>query len=257
MSTYVAEFRGRDPLRPSDFEGPLRCTVPSNRKIIAIQKSSNLRGPLRFDSRTETLDFAREPPLDFEAQTINPQTCNIKPLLMNSGEWFRVEIYTAAAETPDQKAEPEMSRVLGDANWLCHIAGGTCPDKQDYGIPIRFRIPALLDVSVSHEGWAVYVVVISTILNLLLLVVLAKKADLHKLRHVVQICLFSIAVATSITISDYFAGSLMEGRWLIWPFVDHPKPPPVAMILYSIHIIAVGILLWRVAQRTRVGKQRR
>ncbi|HEU4712543.1 MAG TPA: hypothetical protein VFS76_13305 [Pyrinomonadaceae bacterium] len=52
---FRLEYKGQEPMRPSDFEIPLRGQIPNGRKLLGVQKSSTLEGPLRFDRHSEKM----------------------------------------------------------------------------------------------------------------------------------------------------------------------------------------------------------
>ncbi|MDX6405023.1 MAG: hypothetical protein QOH70_2478 [Blastocatellia bacterium] len=217
---YLLEYRGDHALRPSDFGLPLHARIPTSRKIIAVQKSSNLEGPLRFSPESNHYEHTKQPPVAFEAQVLTEHDFEIKPILMNPGDWFRVEIYTssslgndksgASPETRKSKEEQSTSDILyGDVTWSCHLAGVRCPAERTIeGNVLGFGNPWFLQVYVYHIGWSVYFITAFTILNLILLIALAKSAGIQKATKPVQIFLFALAVVLSM------ASSEMVSFWL-------------------------------------------
>ena len=129
LSVYVVQYLGDEPLRVADFEGAIIGAVPAGRKIIAVQKSSNSNAPYRYEKGK--FATATGESLSFQASKKNDTICEIQPLLMNPGEWFRLEIYTAdqiAQGTPSPDPTADLKFIThGDVTWSCHIADVKCP----------------------------------------------------------------------------------------------------------------------------------
>ena len=81
------EYKGDEAIRSGNFERPIRGTIPDNRKLVAVQKSPNLEGPMRFNKKTGTVARDDHPPINFEVELLDRHTFEIKPLLINQGEW--------------------------------------------------------------------------------------------------------------------------------------------------------------------------
>jgi hypothetical protein len=59
LFTYRIQYKGSGPLRADDFEGPLRGSIPSDRKLLSIQAASNLEGPTTFERDVGKLEETR------------------------------------------------------------------------------------------------------------------------------------------------------------------------------------------------------
>lgn len=42
---FRLEYKGQEPMRPNDFEIPLRGHIPDGRKLLGVQRSGTLEGP--------------------------------------------------------------------------------------------------------------------------------------------------------------------------------------------------------------------
>src|SRR6266404_1073944 len=169
---FRVEYVGDQPLRPGDFSTPVIGRVPTNRKLLAVQKSANLSAPRRYDRQTQAMRDNPHPPATFEASILDAHSFEIKPFLMNPDEWFGVEIYTSTID-PDKYVPPKDStekykELSSEVSWSCHVANVQCPAaidlESDYGF---VRQPDFLEVSVIHMGWSVYFIIIFDVLNLI------------------------------------------------------------------------------------------
>ncbi len=50
---FRLEYKGGQPVRPTDFETPIVGRIPSNRKIVGVQKSPNRKGPTRYNKEND------------------------------------------------------------------------------------------------------------------------------------------------------------------------------------------------------------
>src|SRR5687768_7479166 len=106
---FTFDYVGDVPARASDFEQPIRAVVARDKKIIAAQSlldGSVSTRPYRLDKNGE-LDFAREPQISVDISVTDNHTAEIKPVLLNPYDWFRVEIYTSSYVAPEKLREPE------------------------------------------------------------------------------------------------------------------------------------------------------
>lgn len=251
LNVYLFDYDGEQPLRPSDFAEPLVGKLPAGRRIVAIQKSSDQKGPLRFTS--DSVEFEPSPPLNFEAKSPDPQTCQISPLLMNPHEWFRVEVYTSsqdsATESPQAQGKTkleEQARVslYGDITWSCRIAGVVCSaDRLPRYTPSRLEIPDFLRADSSLSGWAVYFVVMFNALNLLLIGMLMRAVS-QKPSTIKYAMIIAVAATTSIVFSDGLTLWISEG--------ENPLTQPnIARLFYVIHILLLAWLVYRAKRKKR------
>jgi hypothetical protein len=263
---YRIEYKGDQPIRSWDFEKPMRGTIPTTRKLVAVQTSPNLEGPLRVDRETGRAERDTKPPINFEVSIIDPQTFEIKPVLMNPGEWFGIEIYTSAqdsdnsklpAPTPPDQAE-KTRRLHSEISWSCHVAGVQCPGQWDFGLDFEFLgtdAPWFLQISVDHEGWAVYVIVLFTVVNLLLMVLLAKTARLGEARPAIQVILFSLAIASSLASAEVATDWLFPDR--ILGVVFDLGQPLFAYTIFWLNVsIIIGLAAISILKKKRVRRRR-
>jgi hypothetical protein len=262
---FTIDYRGKDPIRSADFETPIRGHVPIHRKIIGVQKSSNLEGPYRFDRETGEFGREKRPPISFEVEILDEQTFQIKPVLMNPGEWLGVEIYTAAAKdtSPAPPTDPvEKYKVLSsEVRWDCHVAGVQCPGtvdlNVDLGDPLGEDVPWFLSVAIRHEGLGVYLILLFTIISLLLMVLLAKSIGLQKAAPITQIFLFSIAVALSMASAEVASDWLITDR-ILGIAIDVGQPVYAYVILWLdiavIIFLAAMYILKRKNKRARLQR---
>jgi hypothetical protein len=259
---FLIEYKGNQPVRSADFETPLRGRIPNNRKLVTVQKSSNLEGPLRFDRERWQFVSETQPPISFEAEVLDEQTFQIKPVLMNPGEWLGIEVYTAAAN----KASPTTStdslekyKVLSsEVTWSCHVAGVQCPGTVDWDLDfeyLKLDAPGFLQVIIHHEGWAIYFILLVSIVSLLLLVLLARSSGLHKAMPIIQIALFSVGTALSIASAEVAADWLFQDSM----FDPDQEQPIYAYIIFWLNILALialaALSIWRRQNKKRVRRQ--
>lgn len=257
---YIFDYEGDRPIRAADFELPIQGVVAKNRKILGVRQSFDknyLQTPMRLDKRGQ-LQFADEPQIPCEIQQTDQQTVQIKPMLMNSGDWFRVEFYTSALPADENKASASSSptteaetALSQDMSWSCRIAGIKCPaseERSELNIATGLESDSsnLLDVSISeYRGWAVYFIVLFTILNLLLMIGLAKQTRVVRISAAQQMILFAVAVFLSMAVAEISAD---------WIFNDHAlkSQPIAATVLLSID---VGVLILLALDAVRVNRR--
>jgi hypothetical protein len=173
---------------------------------------------------------------------------------MNPGEWLGIEIYTAAADetSPKAPADPvEKYKVLSsEVTWSCHVAGVECPAHYDLDIDFDYlglNEPSFLQVSINHQGWGVYFILFFTVVRLILQVLLAKSAGLHKSAPVIQLFLFSIAIALSMAASEVASDWLITDR-VFGVELDFGQPI-YAYILFWVNAAVIVLLavisIWR------------
>src|SRR5207248_3750304 len=102
-----------------------------------------------------------------------------------------------------RKVTEEYKELSSEISWSCHLANVECPAAIDLGIDYDFvSQPEFLEVSVIHIGWSVYFIVVFDILNLIVLVVLARSAGIQDLASWLQLLLFALAIAFSIATAE-------------------------------------------------------
>ena len=69
----------------------------------------------------------------------------------------------------------------------------------------------VLQVNISHEGWSVYFILLFTIVNLITMVLLGKAVGLGAASPVIQLLLFSFAIASSVSSGEVAADWLFPG----------------------------------------------
>lgn len=240
---FLIEYKGKAPVRSTDFEMPIRGKIPDNRKLVGVQMSPNVEGPFRFDRENRQLLRDKHPPINFEVEVLDEQTFQIKPLLLNPGEWLGIEIYTAAknsTSTPTPTNSVEKYEVLSsEIKWSCHVAGVECPGTVNFDVDYNYLgldRPAFLQVYVMHEGWGVYFILLFSIVNLHLLVLLAKYAGMNKATPIIQIILFSLAIALSI------ASGEVASDWL-FPYMLLAFDQPIyAYMIFWVNISTIVVL---------------
>ena len=265
---FMIEYKGDQPVRSSDFAIPIRGTIPSARKLIAVQKSTNLEGPLRLDKETGRIHHDEKPAINFEVNLLDQQTFEIKPLLMNPGEWFGLEIYTAAqapdeptvGRAPQQDATEKYKTLYSELSWSCHVAGVECPGSVDLNRDLDFiggDAPWFLQVNISHEGWSVYFILLFTILNLITMVLLGKAAGLGAASPVIQLLLFSLAIASSVSSGEVAADWLFPGTF---EAILDLGQPLYAYIIFWLNVVIIfglaAVSFWKRIKRSLVQSSR-
>lgn len=265
LFVFLVEYRGQEPIRSTDFETPIRGRISGTRRLINVQKAGNLEGPLRFDKEKGTLAREKGPPINFEVEVLDEHTFQIKPVLMNPGEWLGIEIYTAAVDetSPTTPLEPlERYKVLNsEISWSCHVADVQCPAGYDLDVDFDYmglNEPAFLQVSINHQGWGVYLILLFTITNSLLLVLLAKTAGMQKAATIVQFFLFSIGTALSVASAEVATDWLITDRILGIEF-DFGQPIYAYVIFWldiSVIFVLATVSIWkRKGKRVRIRRR--
>jgi hypothetical protein len=252
---YFIEYKGVNPLRKGDFEVPIRGSVPQDRKIITVQKSLDPTGPLKLDKESGSIREERAAPIDFDVSLKDQHNFEIKPMLMNPGEWFKVEIYTSARlpdtkaakspvtmNTPDKKVSSQ--NLSSEITWSCRIADIKCPAPFRLELDhIRFNeVPWFLQFQIRHYGWAIYFMVFFTVLNVILLLILAKSARVIQPMSVKEILIFSLGVVSSLAVSEILADWLFNHNNL-------NKQPFISRMQLLAHVILFIVLLFPIVLR--------
>ena len=252
---YFVQYKGNHPLRKADFESPIHATLPKNRKILVVQKASDTEGPYRVAEKSGSVVMETQPPIDFEITQIDQQNFEIKPLLMNPNEWFKVEIYTAsrnsdpkAPKSPPTGGEPvadDQYSIASEINWSCRIAGIACPARFEFeldNIPLS-EGPWFLEYEIYHRGWSIYFIVLFTIINMIMILILAKNSKAVQAITLKEVFVLSFAVISTMSVSEILAD---------WLFNDHPlsTQPIIARVQLAVHIclfiaLALPILVRR------------
>ena len=263
LFVFLIDYKAKEPVRSADFESPIRGSIPNNRKLISVQKAPNIEGPYRVDKETGQVSREQKQPINFEVEILDEHTFQIKPVLMNPGEWLGIEIYTAATNenSPAPPADStERYKVLSsEVKWSCHVAGVQCPGTVDIEEDLShmgINDPDFLQVFIFHRGWGVYSIILFTIISLLLQVLLAKAAGLHKATPILQIFLFSIAITSSMASAEVAAQALFPD-----PIIGSDQPI-YAYILFWLNILVIIILaaisIWiRKKKRARARRRTR
>jgi ABC-type sugar transport system permease subunit len=231
LFVFTFDYDSDQPARISDFALSITAKVPQNRKIIAAQNSllsGILARPYRLD-KTGNVSLTDQSPILVDIHLKDDHTAEITPLLLNPNDWFRVELYTSSYRIDDkspqsQSSNNELSQTANEKiEWSCRIAGVQC----GYGEASISRALARrerpyfsepLEASIHAEGWEIYFLIVVTILNLGLILGLAKKTALAKLGCVLQSLLFAIVV----TLSMITAGILTDLFWNSESLSDQP-----------------------------------
>jgi hypothetical protein len=170
---------------------------------------------------------------------------------LNPDDWFRVEVYTAALTEESKPSRSSTANVPATATdnsvpypeitWSCRVAGVKCPASR---LDPYILLAALsgsaptdpLEASISaYSGWSVYFIVAFTVLNLIVLILLAKQTGLVRLRQTAQLILFAFAVFLSMACAEVLAD---------WIFHENSlkTQPTAASVLLITDIIAILLL---------------
>lgn len=245
---FRLEYKGQQPIRPNDFEIPLRGHISNNRKLLVVQKSTTLEGPYKFDRVSERRVRDEHAPVHFEVNLLDDHNFEIKPLLMNPGEWTGVEIYTSAAEPTNYSAPKDSTEkykeLSSEITWSCHIANVECPGTLDLERDFEFlglNEPSFLQVHVLHQGWSVYAIVVFTIVNLVVLVLLSVTAGFKKLATSLQLTMFCCGIALSLASAEVLADWLLPYR--LFGMKVFEEQPLYAWVIFWGYISVILALL--------------
>jgi hypothetical protein len=231
LFVFRIQYKGNRPLVSGDFEGPLRGEVPAGRRLLAVQRASNLEGKSEFDSASGHYVKDTSKPIETEPRVVDLQHFEVKPVLMNPGEWFGIEIYTSSNNDPTSSPTPELSSsdkyslLAREVTWGCHVAGVKCPSSLDIELdfPQYAHAPWFLEVHLIHRAWGVYALLFFSTVNLLLLVGLSKRTRLGGFRLPTQLGLLAIAVPLSFSTGEILTYKLvtqypisMEQEWGVY-----------------------------------------
>jgi len=163
----------------------------------------------------EGRDSPRErQPINFTLRNIDEHHFEIDPLVLNPGDWFGVEIYTAAAPgySPPADNTAKYNELGSEVTWAGRIAGVECPGKfnlqRDFPYA-AFNNPEFLQVTVIHQGWSVYFILLFLVVNLVVLVMLAKTTGLGSTSALTQLLFFSLGVILSLSSAEIAADRLL------------------------------------------------
>jgi hypothetical protein len=251
LVVYSFYYVGDGPVRPIDFEQPIRVTVAPNKRIIAAQRSLDdvLSKPYRIDENDQ-LKSPDQPQINVDVTVLEDyKAAEIRPVLLNPEDWFVVEIYTASYISTDKISEPEAtgSKKEGVAalDWSCRVAGVRCGSEHitalAEGPTPYFSEP--LGAAISQEGWAVYFIVAYTILNLGLILALGRKL-VDQAGCIVQFLIFALAVCLSMT----SAGVLAEVFFQSASIGNYPRG--IEIIFWG-NYLGIVVLIILAFQRSR------
>lgn len=219
---YLVENKSGRDLGAEDFTPqPIRISVPQDRKILAVLKSSDRARPFRVDEKRGALREEKSSPVDFEPSKVDQHNWTIKPTLLNRGSWFKVEIYTAARVPDDKpgKASTAESPVVeqgggpdiaSEISWVCGIVGATCSAMTSPASVAES--PWYLRYGVRLTGRAVYFFVVFTLVNLLLLLLAAVNAKVTRPVSLKEVLLFAFAVVSSLAAAEIMADWVYNNR---------------------------------------------
>lgn len=249
LFTFQIEFKSEKPLRPEDFDGPIKAHIPDNRKLLGVQKTENAKRPFRLDKTTEKLVRDERQPVEFELSIVDQHNFQIKPILMNPGEWLSIDVYTAAMDPSNYAPlSDELERYKereGEIKWTCHIASVECPGHFDFERDSDPSInqPAFLQVAIQHVGWSVYAIVLFAVVDLLALTLLGKRGGFSRFPTYVQLISFSIAITLSICSGEILADSIFPYRMFGMRIYDgQPMYAWVILVLNGVVLAALVVM---------------
>jgi hypothetical protein len=245
-------YQGRAPIVSQNFAQPIKASIPPTRKLLIVQRAADARGPQSF-SESEVRLIRRGTRINVEARMIDGQHFEITPVLMNPEDWFAVEFYTASADqTAGSNVKKADEGLYTEVDWTCHVEGVNCPVDgsffpfEDY---TEERSSAILSVSMTHEGWSIYAIIVATVLNVLLLVILAFHAGFGLFSKTAQLWLLAGIVTISMCSGEIVVDSLTDnsiGRFM----ADQPLYAK-ALVLVDVASIALLGLKTIIRRRSR------
>lgn len=243
---YIFLYDGERPIRTTDFEVPFRGVLPGNRKIIGVQQSLETGlGIYKFGTNQITC----------EIQQIDQRSFEIKPLLMNPGDWFKVEVYSSALPQNDagksgagQKTVVDQNvgseTTMPDVSWSCRVAGVRCLEAPPIIDQARllaedgsgWKEPLQVTIR-SYSGWAIYFIVLFTIFNLVVIVVLARRTSLAESHAAIQFLAFAVGIFLSMAAAEILADWFFHGNTLM----EQPAFSPILLLIDIGAFLALGI----------------
>ncbi len=181
---------------------------------------------------------------------------------MNPGEWLGVEIYTSATEgnyTAPKDSTEKYKELSSEVTWSCHVANVECPGQidlqRDYDYA-GFDQPSFLEVYVMHQGWSVYFIALFTIINLIVLVLLAKTAGFQNFAAWLQLLLFALGIASSVASAEIMADWLLPFRVFGVRLFDE-QPIYAWIIFWTNNLIMVALLAISLLRRRKTKRRQR
>lgn len=240
LHVYLVEYKGKAPIRAVDYETPITANIPSDRKLISVRQATNIEGPVKFDKEKNRLARSEQPAIDFDAQIVDDTTFHIKPVLMNPGDWYGIEIYTSRSNINVQSNQLDKSKsIYSEISWKCHVAGVQCPGIIDLDIDFdhyRDSVPDFMDVSIYHNGWAVYFILVFSVVSIISYVIFTNHERFDKFSNFTRYSLFSVAIVFSIASAEVAADWFFED-----PIFKHDQPL-FAYIIFWLNIVIIIVL---------------
>jgi hypothetical protein len=273
LLTFQFIYNGTKPLETKDFVESIQGKLIPGRKIIAANKSTrNLASRInenssksitlnhRRDIILEVLEINQRRPIDFEFTIINDRIIQIKPLLMNPGDSFSIDIYTSFV-IPDTKSDqpvsdrkspqstpvktvdyPNLRDAMGNFSpgsefgWTCRVIGITCPVYVNSEVLPKNSSELFLDISiVGYSGWALWFIILFNAINLVLFMIGISYANKSQSITVFNLCTFFIAAISSLMVSEIVADWIFNGNNLF-------EQDYLAFITFIFHILLFTFL---------------
>jgi hypothetical protein len=255
---YFVEYSGQQPLREEDFKTPVSGVVPQDRKIIAVQRGGDTKGPLRLVKESGHIEEAGQESLTpVEIKKLDDQRFEVVPAMMNPGDWFKIEIYTAANNPVAQKSKtpvsptPEINdttkSALPEITWTCRVAGVKCPApfaRQSTSMRASEKL-WFLKVKINHRGWSIYFIVLFTIINTILLFKLAQHNGAARPRSMKELFIIALAIASSLSAAEVLADRLFNSKSV-------GTQPLISTIQLSLHGLLFLLLALPIVIRRRI-----
>lgn len=247
LYTYFVEYRGQGPLRKEAFEKPIVGEVSPDRKLIVVKPAVDTTGPVRLAKESGNIEEANEALLTrVKIKRLSEEKFEIEPAMMNPGEWFKIEIYTAARVAANQKsktstnANPEHKATPKTApteiTWSCHVEGVRCPMSYE-----REAMPSeklgLLQVKVNHQGWAIYFIVLFTVLSTIMFLILARLGRTAPPHFTKELFIVSLAIIYSLSTGEILADWIFNGKNI----GEQPLISSIQLALYALFFILLAL----------------
>jgi hypothetical protein len=214
---YGISNEGQSPIRPEDYVEPIRVSMEAPWEIRSVQTEGS-----------------SPPGIDLAWTRTATNTYQMEPALLNPGDSVALLILANSSEDVEMSDSPV---------WTARIANVSSIDVRPFGSAQPRLVPGLLDVTVAHTGWGLYLIGVLAVLFLVVALVVASHSG--RLGHfsTPQLVLTILVMVLSVSSSEMIVSVLIKKtrqHWLAW-------------VLAGLHVALIAYTAWPIVRR-RLGK---